>query len=143
MTNITASFDFFNNINLSIAKIAKFWSIELEMDLFFVTEHVVHGVIKNDSPDVIIARIKNNEEVFSLSEKIDVSYIYSIASNLTKDDVKEFYNPLSNICAGQLSSIHICHNCRMQMYIYPNQKIAICEHCKTPNDLTLSFNFNP
>lgn len=141
MTNIATSFDFFNNINLSIAKLSKFWSIELNKDLFFVLDHVVYGIINNDSPDEIVKRIEKDEEVSSLSEKIDITHIFNIAIKLTDDDLKDFYNPFSNICAGQLSSVHTCCNCRMQMYVYPNQQSVVCEHCNTVNNLRLNLDF--
>lgn len=40
---------------------------------------------------------------------------------------------------GQFTEITKCINCGFDMFITPNQSLAICNHCKTTNDLRISF----
>lgn len=40
---------------------------------------------------------------------------------------------------GQFTEIIKCINCGFDIFITPNQSLVICNHCKTTNDLRISF----
>ena len=54
-------------------------------------------------------------------------------------DVAKIYSEYNcNFGLGQLTSMIKCSNCGFDIYVYPDQSKAVCEHCNTINDLNLN-----